>query len=196
MKMKKIIVICILALALVMSFAACSRKKNDQQNTENPTSAPVEECKEELVYKLNEDGQSYTLVSVGKCTCEEIIIPETYNGLPVTCIGDSAFNRCYSLKSVTIPSSVTEIWHRAFANCYQLESVNIPSSVTGMGHYVFSGCKALKNIVIPSSVAYVGGNIFQGCDGVTVNCEQESLPTSWDRNWSVGAIVVWGCTAE
>lgn len=193
--MKKIILVCVLALALVTSFAACSRKKNDPQNTEAPTTAPVE-CKEELVYKLNEDGQSYTLVSVGKCTCEEIEIPETYKGLPVTTIGDGAFNRCGTVKKITVPSSVTEIWHRAFANCYNLESVNIPSSVTGMGFYVFSGCKLLKSVTIPSSVAYIGGNIFQDCGDITVNCEAESQPTAWDRSWSAGATVVWGYTAE
>ncbi len=194
--MKKVLVVYILVIVMIASLVSCSRKRDDGNGTEAPTQAPVEECKEELVYKLNEDGQSYTLVNFGKCTCSDIVIPETYNGLPVTIIGDGAFNRCYRLKSVTIPSSVTEIWHRAFANCYQLESVNIPSSVTGIGHYVFTGCKALKSVVIPSSVAYVGGNTFQGCEGVTVNCEVESQPTNWDRNWSVGATVVWGYSAE
>lgn len=194
--MKKVLVIYILVIVMIASLVSCSGKKGTPEGTEAPTQAPIEECKEELVYKLNEDGQSYTLVSVGKCTCSDIVIPETYNGLPVTSIGDSAFNKCYKLKSVTIPSSVKEIWHRAFANCYQLESVNIPSSVTGIGHYVFTGCKALKSVVIPASVAYIGGNIFQGCDGITANCEAEAKPAEWANNWSLGATVVWGYSAE
>lgn len=191
--MKRIIIICILVLVLVMSFAACSKKDGAEQVTETPTVDSVEVCTAELVYKINEDGQSYTLISAGKCTCEEIVIPETYNNLPVTCIGDSAFNRCSTLKSVTIPSSVTEIWHRAFLNCHSLEDVNIPASVTAMGYYVFSGCKSLKSITIPTSVTYIGGNAFQGCDDITVNCEAEAQPSEWDKNWNAGATVNWGC---
>ncbi len=185
--MKKII-ICVLALVLITSLVACSKKNNSEQPSEEVV------CTEELIYKLNDDGKAYTLISVGKCTCENIVIPETYNGLPVTSIGDSAFNRCYTVKSITLPSSVTEIWHRAFANCYQLESVNIPSGVTGIGFYVFSGCKALRSVIIPSSVAYIGGDLFNGCTDITVNCEAESQPAEWESNWSSGVSVKWGYT--
>ncbi len=186
----KRIIICVLALVLIISLVACSKKNNSEQPSEEVV------CTEELIYKLNDDGKAYTLVSVGKCTCENIVIPDTYNGLPVTAIGDSAFNRCYTVKSITLPSSVTEIWHRAFANCYNLESVNIPSSVTGMGFYVFSGCRSLKSVIIPSGVTYVGGDIFKDCENITVNCEAESRPAEWDSNWSSGVSVNWGYKAE
>lgn len=188
--MKKIIIVCILAAALALSLAACSDKKN----AENPTEKLPEGCNEELIYKLNEDGESYKLVNVGKCTCENIVIPDTYNGLPVTEIGDGAFNKCQTVRSITIPSSVTGIWHRAFLNCQNLEAVNIPSSVQQIGFYVFSGCRSLKTVTIPASVTYIGGDIFKGCDGISVNCEAESQPAEWDRSWSSGVSVNWGYT--
>ncbi len=194
--MKKIIIICILAAALIISLAACSNKKNKEQPTELPSGEASDVCTEELIYKLNADGQSYMLVNVGKCKCENIIIPETYNGLPVTQIGDGAFSQCQTVKSITLPASVTGIWHRAFLNCQNLESVNIPSSVKEIGFYVFSGCRSLKTVTIPASVDYVGGDLFKGCGNLSLNCEADSKPDKWESNWSSGIEVNWGYTAE
>ncbi len=194
--MKKIIIICILAAALIISLAACSNRKNKEQPTEQPSGEVSDVCTEELIYKLNDDGKAYTLVSVGKCRCENIVVPETYNGLPVTSIGDSAFNKCQTVKSITLPEGVTAIWHRAFLNCQNLESVNIPSSVKEIGFYVFSGCRSLKTVTIPAGVDYIGGDIFKGCGNITVNCEAAGQPAAWDSSWSSGVSVNWGYTAE
>lgn len=75
----------------------------------------------------------------------EIIIPETIcdGEYVVTSIGDRAFDDCYNLTSVTIPSSVTSIGYAAFYYCYNLTSVNIPASVTSIGDGAFDGCTAL-----------------------------------------------------
>lgn len=194
--MKKTIIICVLIVSIVFSFAACSGKNDNEQSSELPTVEASDACSEEMIYKLNDDGKSYTLVSFGKCTCENIVIADTYNGMAVTSIGDSAFIRCNTVKSITIPSSVTEIWHRAFLNCTNLESVNIPSSVKNIGFYVFSGCRSLKTVTIPASVEYVGGDLFNGCKDITVNCETGSKPVAWESNWSSGVSVNWGYTAE
>lgn len=61
-------------------------------------------------------------------------------------IGDYAFECCYELKSVSIPSSVYYIGRFAFDNCRNLESIIIPSSVNSIGISAFSECKALKDI--------------------------------------------------
>ncbi len=45
----------------------------------------------------------------------EVVIPTEINGKPVTAIGEVAFYDCTSLKSVTIPMSVTSIGDRAFS---------------------------------------------------------------------------------
>ena len=102
-------------------------------------------------FKLNDDGESYTLI---KCALDEnwIRIGDTHNGLPVTSIGDRAFlQRCF-LMNVTIPNSVTSIGSHAFANCMGLRSIAIPSSVTSIGRYAFLCCEGLKTIAIPSAV--------------------------------------------
>ena len=63
-------------------------------------------------------------------------IPGTINGLPVTGIGDDAFENS-SLTSVTIPNGVTNIGYQAFANCTSLASATIPYGVTSIGDAAF-----------------------------------------------------------
>ena len=85
----------------------------------------------------------------------------------VTEIGDLAFRDCSSLTNVKIPSSVTEIGVGAFEKWRSLTSVNIPSSVTYIGDGVFSGCSSLINVNIPSSVTRIEGGAFFGCSSLT-----------------------------
>ncbi|WP_444354900.1 leucine-rich repeat domain-containing protein [Prevotellamassilia timonensis] len=85
----------------------------------------------------------------------------------VTEIGDLAFRDCSSLTSVNIPSSVTSIEESTFSGCSSLTSVNIPSSVTYIGDGVFSGCSSLINVNIPSSVTRIEGGAFFGCSSLT-----------------------------
>jgi hypothetical protein len=120
------------------------------------------------------------------CPVGAATIPSTIDDLPVTSIGDSAFYRCASLASVTIPdsvdgigvwaflgcsnltsvtipSSVTDIGLAAFLDCTSLTSVTIPSGVTGIGYGTFLGCTSLASVTIPSSVTDIGERAFQGC---------------------------------
>ncbi len=53
---------------------------------------------------------------------------------------------CSSLKSVTIPVTVTTIDSDAFADCISLTSVHIPSGVTYADTTAFSGCTSLAAI--------------------------------------------------
>ena len=91
-------------------------------------------------------------------------------------IGNYAFNYCYSLASITIPSSVTSIGTNAFQNCYSLASITIPDGVTSIGTYAFRYCYSLAIITIPDGVTSIGTYAFDYCyslasitipDGVT-----------------------------
>src|SRR5262245_12609425 len=73
---------------------------------------------------------------------ENVIIPETIEGLPVNRIVDYAFIHS-TLIGITIPDSVTDIDSYAFAYCTALASVTIPASVTSIGAYAFYGCSSL-----------------------------------------------------
>ena len=78
-------------------------------------------------------------------------------------IGGNAFQNCYALTSVTIPSGVTSIGSYAFYGCHALTSVTIPSGVTSISSNAFQNCYALTSVTIPSSVTSIGGGAFQNC---------------------------------
>ena len=85
-----------------------------------------------------------------------VTIPSTLGGKPVTSIGDSAFEDCSGLTSVTLPDSVTSIGEWAFSGCSGLTSVTIPDSVTSIGKRAFSGCNGLTSVRIPDGMTNVG----------------------------------------
>ncbi|EOG6903407.1 leucine-rich repeat domain-containing protein, partial [Flavobacterium psychrophilum] len=97
-------------------------------------------------------------------------IPETvaYNSenYAVTAIGESAFEHCNNLTSVTIPNSATTIGKDSFVGCSGLISVTIPNSVTDIENGAFFGCSGLTSITIPNSVTVIRRGIFAGCFGL------------------------------
>jgi len=101
----------------------------------------------EFTYVSNDVGGNYYVSGIGTCTDTDIVIPSEYNGLPVRAIGNYAFSNCSTIRSVTIPGSVTSIRVGAFSNCTSLEIVKISrGGLNNMGKYVFYNCLLLKKI--------------------------------------------------
>ena len=129
----------------------------------------------------------------------------------VTSIGESAFENCRSLTSVTIPNSVTSIGWSAFFYCKSLTSVTIPDSVTSVGAYAFLGCTSLTSVTIPNSVTSIGGCAFDECwsltsvtipDSVTsigdsafASCTSLTSVTIPDSVTSIGGSAFYNCTS-
>ena len=81
----------------------------------------------------------------------------------ITKIADSAFERCWNLKNITIAQSVTSIGADAFNSCYALTDISIPDGVESIGAGAFFECSALKSVTIPNSVANIGESAFMKC---------------------------------
>lgn len=111
-----------------------------------------------LYYEVNEEGTAVTITDCDT-TATEIEIPSKINGLPVTIIGDRAFENCQNLINVAIPNSVTQICWCAFRSCNNLTSITIPNSVMNIGDLAFSHCIKLINIKIPDNI-YIGYHAF------------------------------------
>ena len=117
----------------------------------------------------------------------------------LTSIGNSAFDYCSNLTSVTIPESVTSIGPWAFYGCSGLTSVTIPESVTSIGKSAFWGCSGLTSVTIPESVTSIGESAFANCYGLNAIIVDDGN-TKYDSRDNCNAIIetatntlIYGC---
>ncbi len=73
----------------------------------------------------------------------------------ITALQAKAFFECATLKTISIPGTVTKIGNNSFQNCTSLEAVVLPPEITELGVNLFNGCP-LKEIEIPSKVSKIG----------------------------------------
>lgn len=155
-----------------------------------PETNPEQEAlvsNEGLTFRINDDKQGYTLTSVGSCLDASIKIT-TFKGLPVTkiaahafkecvditeifigkdieVIGDFAFEKCFSLGSITFEegSKLKSIGESAFFLCDGLRTVALPDSVTTVGSLAFVMCHNLQTVILGEALSTIGSNAFYGC---------------------------------
>ena len=118
---------------------------------------------EGLSFTLSFNRKYYTVTGIGTCTDTQIIIPSTYNGLPVSSIGKEAFKGCVNITSVSIPDSITSIGYGAFYGCSGLTGIVIPDGVTSIGEYIFYGCSSLSSVTLGKGITYITDSAFYGC---------------------------------
>lgn len=89
----------------------------------------------------------------------------TFDG-EVTMIGDMAFYAATSLKSISIPESVTEIGESALKHT-AIRDITLPENLERIEDQAFYYCTALTSITIPESVVYIGTGAFSHCPNLT-----------------------------
>ena len=135
----------------------------------------------DLTFTLINGDAEYSVTDCLESASGSLEIPSTYNGLPVTSIGDRAFSYCTSLTSITIPDSVTSIENYAFLGCTSLTSITIPDSVTSIEAGAFESCTSLTSITIPDSVTSIENYAFLGCTGLNeINLPYRYYSTDWE----------------
>jgi len=100
----------------------------------------------------------------------DVVIPDN---MGITSIGYQAFFYCSSLKSVTMPDSITSLGGRAFGES-SISSINLSKNLTSIGSEAFRNCKNLTYVALPSGVASIGSAAFTGC----INISSLILPDS------------------
>ena len=128
----------------------------------------------------NSSSGSYLLTRTGSNTAYQRsyqnAILKVELGAGVT-IGSYAFENCYSLSTITIPTS-SGLSNYAFAYCYSLRSVTLASGITTLGTYTFATCYALATISIPNTVVTSSTYVFQYCTSL----QRIALPSSFVNN--------------
>ena len=112
------------------------------------------------------------------------------DGRVVVAIADTAFSGCSSLRTVSLPDSVTSIGRRAFAFCVSLLDIRLSrnSALASIGDRAFIGCERLsclrlehlkhltvcgksafahcthlRHVVLPESLSELPRGMFEGC---------------------------------
>ena len=103
-------------------------------------------------------------------TNANVIIPDSYNGTPVTWIARRVFVGRRDIVSVTIPNSVSQVGESVFMNCFNLTNVTIGSNVWLIDGSAFDGCTNLATVSLVASNAFLSIS-----DGVLFNSNQTSV---------------------
>lgn len=183
---KKLIVMtaAIVSTVSILNLAACGKSESGFEFT------PITE---------NGKTVAYSVTGIGKVTDTEIVIPSTYKKLPVTEIGESAFEYNENIVSVTIPDSVTKIDSGAYANCDALTTVQLGNGVVTLGTRVFYSCASLTSIQLPATVKTVGSFSFTDCpslEQLSVSSENTVLRSEGNCIIDSSGVLLAGCNAS
>ncbi len=126
----------------------------EPETTEPETTEPAETYPEDpngskgLTFQKCEGG--YKLVSMGRCTDKDVIVPKTHKGKLVVEIASAAFIGA-KIESVFIPETVKRIGDRVFSGCRYLTTVTFSEGLEEIGEYIFENTP-VENVVFPKSV--------------------------------------------
>ena len=175
-------------------------------------------------YTYSLDSGNATIIRCKNFTDEEIVIPDTLDGYPVTAIGDFAFSAAssvgaswgnttisytYNYKKITLPEGVKTIGRYAFAENKNLKEVVLPQTLTDFGYCAFMNCKNLESVNIPGGIECLPDFLFSGCakldtlalpDGIRIICDNAISVLSADLLPNsieyLGKELFTGCTEE
>ncbi len=114
-----------------------------------------------LTFALSDDGNSY-YVSGYTGNEANVVLPKTFNKLPVTSIGYKAFEKNSTIKSISMPNTIISISDYAF-NESSIETIAFSTNLQSIGWYAFYGCDSLKTVTFPNSLKTIGYKSFAYC---------------------------------
>ena len=124
------------------------------------------------VFKYEEIGGEIVITKlINADDYSSFTLPERFNGMAVTGIGDEVFKSISinlddtlfkGLKSVTFPETVTDIGFAAFQDCYNLE-INFKGEITSLGENAFYNCNTIKSIKLGEGLEKIPFRAFSKC---------------------------------
>ena len=103
-----------------------------------------------LTYELT--GDYYTVTGIESAAeAAEVVIPSSYQGVPVRAVAPHAFWGKTFITEIEIPGGIAEIGNYAFQNCTALSSVTIGDGASGFGTGIFLNCTGIREATVPAS---------------------------------------------
>ena len=165
MKLRKILpliaVLLLMLVAIPLMVVSASAEEAELTPSEGLTFAYVDKTR-----------TSYSVTGVGDFAGTDLVIPSTYNGLPVTKIGMNAFKNQTQLTSAYIPDSIVVTGHAAFYGCTNLTSVRLSPNMKMIGTNMFQ-LSGLTDVVVPEGVETIGASAFRASSITSI-----SLPST------------------
>lgn len=115
-------------------------------------------------YLFEEIGREIEITDFPEEIRGNAFIPPTFNGNPVTAIGDNAFLNCGNVWLVNLPESINTIGEFAFYGCRNLTTIYLPSTLASIGAQAFLGCENLRQISIPTGISVIEPYTFYECE--------------------------------
>ena len=99
---------------------------------------------------------------------KSVEIPDEYNGIVITSIGECAFSAqsikaCAEIERIIVPDCIKVIKEKAFEYCKKLKEVELPDSLTEIGKEAFQFCDSLTGISLPENVTIINEGAFKWC---------------------------------
>ena len=128
-------------------------------------------CKPHMIFEkqtadFNEDFYALRFYTWAFSPENEVVVPETHEGLPVREIRGNVFKNVRGMQYIRLPSGITEIRGSTFENCRNLRAIEIPDGVTRIAGHAFYGCRNLREVTVPPSVKEIGSSAFRQCDSL------------------------------
>ncbi len=125
----------------------------------------------------------YEVIGIGGIRSKDLVIPDNYNGLPVTRIAEGAFANYTLIETVRLGKNIkvigrdafknlpmlTSLWlneglekisYGAFQGALSLKELKLPASLKEIGDYAFSYNKSIENVAVPSGIKTINKKAF------------------------------------
>ena len=115
-----------------------------------------------------DEMENWTLKLSGAASPNLNLTQTELDGIPITEVNSESLRGNTEIKSVTLPSSITNVGYYSFNDCTNLEEVDLSQTkITSIPNGLFKGCKSLKTVKLPSTITSIGNEAFYDCRSLT-----------------------------
>ena len=90
-------------------------------------------------------------------------LTRVYVGENILEIGEGSFLYCNSLREISLPTTIENIYCNSFRECSSLEYLVLPPNLSSIDAQVFINTYSLKAIALPFSILSLGSQVFYSC---------------------------------